>query len=157
MSATFSKNRNRALQPVWIPVSVPAVFFVASIKGGAAAGGQAPAESGKVCCNFQNDAKRAFSFEKIQCLRRLTREGIPERVSRSWHLAFRSVALVLKTTALSPDVFGRCRPSTRKITPLYRPVFVCCRPSPQKNTVPQPHKKAAKRCFSYQHSYQRNF
>ena len=73
---------------------------------------------------FSKRLKRAFSFEKIQCLRRLTREGIPERVSRSWHLAFRSVALVLKTTALSPAVSGYCRPSTRKINHYIGP-FLC--------------------------------
>ena len=41
-----------------------------------------------VSCHLQNDAKCAFSFKKIQCLRRLMREGFPERISRSWHLAF---------------------------------------------------------------------
>ena len=70
----------------------------------------APGNGGGQCCGFQNNSKRAFSFEKIQCLRRLTREGIPERVSRSWHLAFRSVALVLKITAYFPSL-SRCLPA----------------------------------------------
>ena len=95
-----------------------------------------------MCCDFQNDSKRVFSFKKIQCLRRLTREGIPERVSRSWHLAFRSVALVLKTTVLSPAVSGRCRPSIHTSSP-----FQSLPSSPHKNTVPQPLTKGHKTVF----------
>ena len=44
--------------------------------------------------SFRKRSKRVLSGDEIQCLLRLILEGIPERISRSWHLVRRSVALV---------------------------------------------------------------
>ena len=44
-------------------------------------------------CSFKR-LKRVFSLQEIQCLRNLMREGIPERIRWSWHLAPADVALV---------------------------------------------------------------
>ena len=54
---------------------------------------QAAQGSGRYIWYFKR-SKRVFSLQEIQCLRNLMREGIPERIRWSWHLAPADVALV---------------------------------------------------------------
>ena len=73
-------------------VGIGGLFFVVSHEG-LGLTGYGP--SGGVYPSA-NKSKCALSAGEIQCLRRLMRESILERISRSWHLVRRSVALVCR-------------------------------------------------------------